>query len=166
MGKVLVGTEVVRNLNGEYGDGAPNGNGPPQHKIRNGGMEYMNKNFPNLDSFITCSVDTDADDAGGSEEEKADGDDDDATNPDKAEEEEEEEVDAVAKDAEDTALVARTTAVEAKKRLGLGNGNGNADGDGDATSNIHVPIIAAVLVFLAIVLTMRRRRKKVETKMG
>eukprot|EP01083_Nonionella_stella_P096769 272101_1 len=124
VGKILVGTRVIENLNGEYGDGAPNGNGPPQYKIRNGGMEYMNKNFPNLDSFITCSVDSDADDAaaaGGAEEEeeeKADGDDDDATNPDKAEEEEEEEQeeeqeedDEEAKNAEDTALVARATTV-------------------------------------------------------
>lgn len=157
VGKILVGTHVIENLNGEYGDGAPNGNGPPQYKIRNGGMEYMNKNFPNLDSFITCSVDSNADDGA---EEKAD--DDDATNPDKAEEEEEEEDDEVAKNAEDTALVARATTVDAKKRLGLGNGDGN----GDVTSNVHVPIMAAVLVFLAIVLMMRRRRKKVQTKMG
>jgi len=168
VGKILMGTDVIRNLNGEYGDGAPNGNGPPQYMIKNGGIEYMNKKFPNLDSFITCSVDSDSDDGNGNEaEEKAD--DDDATNPDKAKNEEEE-VDEVAKNAEDTAVVARATAVDAKKRLGLGNGdengNGNGDGNGDVTSNVHVPIMAAVLVFLAIVLTMRRRQKKVQTKMG
>lgn len=56
IGTVIEGMEVVRSLNSEYGDMPPWGHGPEQHKIRRGGLAYMEAEFPNLDKFIHCRV--------------------------------------------------------------------------------------------------------------
>jgi peptidyl-prolyl cis-trans isomerase A (cyclophilin A) len=49
VGKVIEGMDIVDQLYNGYGEGAPSGNGPSQALIQQGGNEYLNKNFPNLD---------------------------------------------------------------------------------------------------------------------
>ena len=49
VGKVIEGMDVVDNLYGGYGEGAPRGRGPGQGRIRNEGNKYLNENFPKLD---------------------------------------------------------------------------------------------------------------------
>jgi len=56
IGTVIDGMENVRRLNSEYGDMPPWGHGPQQHKIRQGGLAYIEQEFPNLDKFISCQV--------------------------------------------------------------------------------------------------------------
>jgi peptidyl-prolyl cis-trans isomerase A (cyclophilin A) len=56
IGTVVEGIETIRNLNHEYGDMPPWGNGPEQHKIRQGGISYIEEKFPHLDQFIECKV--------------------------------------------------------------------------------------------------------------
>lgn len=56
VGVVVRGMDTLLNLNHEYGDMPPWGKGPEQHKIRSGGLEYIEKNFPHLDKFLTCHV--------------------------------------------------------------------------------------------------------------
>ena len=56
VGAVVRGMDTLLNLNHEYGDMPPWGKGPEQHKIHSGGLEYMEKNFPHLDKFLTCHV--------------------------------------------------------------------------------------------------------------
>lgn len=55
-GKVVEGLEVVDKLNGEYGEGAPNGNGPFQGKVQTEGNAYLKKDFPNLDYIKSASL--------------------------------------------------------------------------------------------------------------
>jgi peptidyl-prolyl cis-trans isomerase A (cyclophilin A) len=54
-GKVVEGMEVVDKINGEYGEGAPGGNGPNQGRIQAQGNAYLKKDFPNLD-YIKSAV--------------------------------------------------------------------------------------------------------------
>ncbi|KAL3809446.1 hypothetical protein ACHAXA_007788 [Cyclostephanos tholiformis] len=54
-GEVVEGMENVRKLY-SYGDMPPWGNGPQQGPIRNQGSSYVEKNFPLLDKFLTCTV--------------------------------------------------------------------------------------------------------------
>ncbi len=49
IGKVIDGMDVVDQLYNGYGEGAPSGKGPSQQLIQQGGNEYLNKNFPELD---------------------------------------------------------------------------------------------------------------------
>jgi peptidyl-prolyl cis-trans isomerase A (cyclophilin A) len=58
-GKVTEGMDVVDKINGEYGEGAPGGNGPNQGRVQMEGNAYLKKEFPNLDyikSAIILSV--------------------------------------------------------------------------------------------------------------
>jgi peptidyl-prolyl cis-trans isomerase A (cyclophilin A) len=48
-GEVVSGMDVVERLNSEYGEGAPNGNGPRQDLIQSQGNAYLEKEFPRLD---------------------------------------------------------------------------------------------------------------------
>ncbi|HUO35888.1 MAG TPA: peptidylprolyl isomerase [Candidatus Acidoferrum sp.] len=50
-GQVTSGMDVVQQLYGGYGEGAPDGAGPAQDKIQAYGKEYLDKNFPKLDSI-------------------------------------------------------------------------------------------------------------------
>jgi len=45
------GMKVVEAINSEYGEGAPNGNGPDQGRIQTEGNKYLKADFPRL-SFI------------------------------------------------------------------------------------------------------------------
>lgn len=49
VGKVIQGMDIVDQLYNGYGEGAPQGRGPSQQMIQQGGNDYLNKNFPNLD---------------------------------------------------------------------------------------------------------------------
>lgn len=60
-GKVVEGMDVVDKINGEYGEGAPGGNGPSQGRIQAEGNAYMKKDFPNLDYIKSASIVADAD---------------------------------------------------------------------------------------------------------
>jgi len=51
MGKVVQGMDHVKEFYGKYGD-----NGPKQHLLKKRGIEYIHKDFPLLDNFLTCSV--------------------------------------------------------------------------------------------------------------
>eukprot|EP00586_Coscinodiscus_wailesii_P011669 CAMPEP_0172510784 /NCGR_PEP_ID=MMETSP1066-20121228/231300_1 /TAXON_ID=671091 /ORGANISM="Coscinodiscus wailesii, Strain CCMP2513" /LENGTH=321 /DNA_ID=CAMNT_0013289909 /DNA_START=235 /DNA_END=1200 /DNA_ORIENTATION=+ len=66
IGKVISGMDTVNNLYGEYGDEPPDGDGPSQQDIYSKGRKYIEAQFPNLDSFLTCTVNrqNDGDDTG------------------------------------------------------------------------------------------------------
>lgn len=55
-GKVVEGMDVVDKINGEYGEGAPGGNGPNQGRIQMEGNAYLKKDFPNLDYIKSASI--------------------------------------------------------------------------------------------------------------
>jgi peptidyl-prolyl cis-trans isomerase A (cyclophilin A) len=50
-GKVVTGMDVVDKFYSEYGEGAPNGNGPDQGRIQHEGKAYLEKSFPLLDTI-------------------------------------------------------------------------------------------------------------------
>lgn len=52
-GQVVSGMDVVDALNGEYGDGAPYGNGPSQERLQNEGAAYTRESFPRMDYVKT-----------------------------------------------------------------------------------------------------------------
>jgi peptidyl-prolyl cis-trans isomerase A (cyclophilin A) len=55
-GEVLSGMEVVDSLYSGYGEGYPNGNGPRQDLMQTQGNEYLDQNFPRLDSIKKASI--------------------------------------------------------------------------------------------------------------
>jgi peptidyl-prolyl cis-trans isomerase A (cyclophilin A) len=55
-GKVVDGMDGVDKINGEYGEGAPNGNGPDQQRIQMEGNAYLKKEFPNLDYIKSATI--------------------------------------------------------------------------------------------------------------
>jgi len=55
-GKVIEGMSVVDKINGEYGEGAPSGNGPDQGRIQMEGNAYLKKNFPDLDYIKSATM--------------------------------------------------------------------------------------------------------------
>ncbi|HEV2319689.1 MAG TPA: peptidylprolyl isomerase [Verrucomicrobiae bacterium] len=55
-GKVVQGMDVVDKINGEYGEGAPAGNGPDQQRIQMEGNAYLKKDFPHLDYIKSVTV--------------------------------------------------------------------------------------------------------------
>ena len=55
-GKVVEGMDIVDKLNGEYGEGAPGGNGPEQGRIQAEGNAYLKKDFPNLDYIKSATI--------------------------------------------------------------------------------------------------------------
>jgi peptidyl-prolyl cis-trans isomerase A (cyclophilin A) len=55
-GKIVEGMDVVKKLNTEYGEGAPQGRGPHQGKVQMMGNEYLKKDFPNLDYIKSAEV--------------------------------------------------------------------------------------------------------------
>lgn len=61
IGTIMDGIETIRSLNHEYGDMPPWGHGPGQHKIEQGGEAYIETQFPHLDKFIHCEVETETD---------------------------------------------------------------------------------------------------------
>jgi peptidyl-prolyl cis-trans isomerase A (cyclophilin A) len=55
-GKVTDGMDVVDKINGEYGEGAPGGNGPNQGRVQMEGNAYLKKDFPNLDYIKSATI--------------------------------------------------------------------------------------------------------------
>jgi peptidyl-prolyl cis-trans isomerase A (cyclophilin A) len=56
IGKVTSGMAAVDKLNGEYGEGPPNGTGPDQGQITDKGNAYLKANFPHLDYIKSATV--------------------------------------------------------------------------------------------------------------
>ncbi|MGO9641208.1 MAG: peptidylprolyl isomerase [Candidatus Acidiferrales bacterium] len=55
-GQVTEGMNVVEQLYSGYGEGAPDGHGPTQDAVANKGHEYLEKNFPNLDTIKSAVI--------------------------------------------------------------------------------------------------------------
>jgi peptidyl-prolyl cis-trans isomerase A (cyclophilin A) len=55
-GIVVEGMPILDSLYAEYGEGAPNGNGPGQDAIARGGNEYLKEKFPKLDYIKTARI--------------------------------------------------------------------------------------------------------------
>jgi peptidyl-prolyl cis-trans isomerase A (cyclophilin A) len=55
-GKVIEGMDVVDKINSEYGEGAPNGNGPDQGRVQAEGNAYLKKDFPHLDYIKSATI--------------------------------------------------------------------------------------------------------------
>jgi peptidyl-prolyl cis-trans isomerase A (cyclophilin A) len=55
-GKVIEGMDVVQQFYSGYGEGAPGGHGPDQGRVTNEGKEYLDKDFPLLDSIKTAVI--------------------------------------------------------------------------------------------------------------
>ncbi|MBS0661256.1 MAG: peptidylprolyl isomerase [Verrucomicrobia bacterium] len=55
-GRVVAGLDVVDKLNGEYGEGAPGGNGPDQGRVEMEGNAYLKKYFPRLDYIKSAAI--------------------------------------------------------------------------------------------------------------
>jgi len=60
LGKVIEGLNVVDQLYGGYGEGAPEGQGPDQNRIQREGKAYLDKLFPRLDSIKTATIETES----------------------------------------------------------------------------------------------------------
>jgi peptidyl-prolyl cis-trans isomerase A (cyclophilin A) len=55
-GRVISGMNVVDTFYAEYGEGAPQGNGPGQDSIQKEGNAYLIKNFPKLDYVKKATI--------------------------------------------------------------------------------------------------------------
>ena len=55
-GEVITGMDVVDSLYAEYGEGAPQGNGPDQSLMQSQGNAYLKKDFPKLDYIKTATI--------------------------------------------------------------------------------------------------------------
>jgi peptidyl-prolyl cis-trans isomerase A (cyclophilin A) len=56
IGRVVEGMDVVDHFYSGYGEGAPEGRGPAQPLVEEQGNEYLEKNFPQLDSIKKATV--------------------------------------------------------------------------------------------------------------
>jgi peptidyl-prolyl cis-trans isomerase A (cyclophilin A) len=56
IGQVTQGMDVVESLYSSYGEGAPDGHGPPQDQIEKLGKPFLDKNFASLDSVRTTEL--------------------------------------------------------------------------------------------------------------
>ena len=55
-GKVTDGMDIVDKINGQYGEGAPQGMGPDQGRVQMEGNAYLKKDFPNLDYIKSATI--------------------------------------------------------------------------------------------------------------
>ena len=55
-GRVVSGMNVVDALNAEYGEGAPNGNGPDQSRLQTEGNAYLAKSFSRMDYVKKATI--------------------------------------------------------------------------------------------------------------
>ena len=55
-GEVIQGLDNIMNVYMDYGEGAPDGQGPDQEAAGNGGNAYLKKNFPKLDYILKATV--------------------------------------------------------------------------------------------------------------
>jgi len=55
-GRVTSGMDVVEDLYGGYGEGAPNGRGPNQGRMQTEGNAYLMADFPDLDYIESATI--------------------------------------------------------------------------------------------------------------
>ena len=55
-GEVILGLDNIMNVYMDYGEGAPDGQGPDQEAAGNGGNAYLKKNFPKMDYILKATV--------------------------------------------------------------------------------------------------------------
>jgi peptidyl-prolyl cis-trans isomerase A (cyclophilin A) len=55
-GRVVSGMDVVDKLNAEYGEGAPQGNGPAQGRVQAEGNAYLQRDFPRMDFIRKATI--------------------------------------------------------------------------------------------------------------
>jgi peptidyl-prolyl cis-trans isomerase A (cyclophilin A) len=55
-GEVISGMDVVDQLYGDYGEGAPDGHGPDQDRIEKEGNSYLNQGWPKLDYIKSARI--------------------------------------------------------------------------------------------------------------
>jgi len=55
-GEVVEGMDVIDKLNSEYGEGAPQGNGPNQGKIQSEGNKYLKQDYDRLDYVKSAKI--------------------------------------------------------------------------------------------------------------
>jgi peptidyl-prolyl cis-trans isomerase A (cyclophilin A) len=55
-GKIARGMEVVDDLYKGYGEAAPDGTGPDQHRIESDGNAYLDRDFPKLDRILSTRI--------------------------------------------------------------------------------------------------------------
>lgn len=55
-GRVVEGMDVVESLYNGYGEGAPQGRGPDQTRVREEGNAYLKRDFPKLDYVKTAEI--------------------------------------------------------------------------------------------------------------
>ena len=56
IGKVVEGMDVVDQINTEYGEGAPRGQGPDQMRLQGEGNKYLKADFPRMDYILNATV--------------------------------------------------------------------------------------------------------------
>jgi len=56
IGRVVSGMDVVEQLEGIYGEGAPSGAGPSQSQIESAGNAYLKAQFPKLDYLKSATI--------------------------------------------------------------------------------------------------------------
>ena len=56
IGEVVSGMDVVDQLYGDYGEGAPEGHGPEQDRIEKEGTPYLNQGWPKLDYIKSAKI--------------------------------------------------------------------------------------------------------------
>jgi peptidyl-prolyl cis-trans isomerase A (cyclophilin A) len=56
IGKVISGMDIVDKLEGVYGEGAPQGNGPAQQRVGEEGNAYLKAQFPKLDYLKSAKI--------------------------------------------------------------------------------------------------------------
>jgi peptidyl-prolyl cis-trans isomerase A (cyclophilin A) len=55
-GKIVRGMEAVDDLYKGYGESAPDGTGPDQHRIESDGNAYLDRDFPKLDRILSTRI--------------------------------------------------------------------------------------------------------------
>lgn len=55
-GEVIEGMDIIDKLYADYGEGAPNGNGPHQGRVQHEGNPYLKAEFPKLDHIIKAEI--------------------------------------------------------------------------------------------------------------
>lgn len=141
VGIVIQGMENLRKLNHEYGDMPPWGHGPQQHKINNLGRDYIEKDFPHVDSFKTCQI--------VNPETKEEG---------EEEEEEEEEFDDGGEKDELLKVDKEALQDTVKEKLLRKSAKLSAIKAGTA-SGFEVPLFAISFLLIVVIIGMRRRNK-------
>jgi len=158
VGRVASGMDVVRSLNHEYGDMPPWGHGPEQPKIHQGGRNYIEANFPNLDEFLTCHVvlptGDDANTSGDSDEEE----------PEDYYPEDEEGGDETKEEQKNEIPPKKINALRKKGEEQIDRLVAASDDDESSSHGFEVPVIITVIILLVLFVMMKKRKAKKASK--